>query len=215
MTNIYVLRLEKGKYYVGKSDDPMRRYAEHIAGKGSSWTRLYKPVGIHKILENASPFDEDKITKEMMASHGIENVRGGSYVSEQLDDIQEESLLREIWAAKDCCTQCGRKGHFIASCHARTDVLGNELEYESSSDEEVVYYSRPNNPVPVVKKEIKKKVEAQYLKAPVKKTVEKKPERSYSNNCFRCGREGHYATDCYAKTTVKGRYLSSDSDSDW
>jgi predicted GIY-YIG superfamily endonuclease/ribosomal protein S14 len=129
-TNIYILKLQQGKFYVGKSQDPMGRYAEHLAGQGSAWTRRYKPVGVEKILENASPFDEDKLVKEMMAKHGIENVRGGSYVAEELDEIQEEALLREIWGAQDRCTACGRHGHFIASCSAKTDILGNRLVAE-------------------------------------------------------------------------------------
>ena len=28
------------------------------------------------------------------------------------------------------------------------------------------------------------------------------------NNCYRCGREGHYADDCYARIHVKGYYLN-------
>lgn len=32
--------------------------------------------------------------------------------------------------------------------------------------------------------------------------------------CFRCGRFGHYANHCFAKKTVGGKYLSSDSDSE-
>ena len=32
--------------------------------------------------------------------------------------------------------------------------------------------------------------------------------------CFRCGREGHYANTCYAKTNVRGKALSSSKDSE-
>lgn len=132
-TNIYILRLAGGRYYVGKTENPMQRYAEHLAGRGSAWTRKYRPVGIEKVIEGASPFDEDKITKEYMAKHGINNVRGGAYVSVELDEVQQESVTREIWASSDCCTTCGRKGHFAAGCYAQKDVNGDVIEYEEET----------------------------------------------------------------------------------
>jgi predicted GIY-YIG superfamily endonuclease len=74
-TNIYVLHLQGGAYYVGKSDDPMRRYQEHLDGRGSAWTKLHRPIAVERVIAGASPFDEDKITKELMAKHGIDKVR--------------------------------------------------------------------------------------------------------------------------------------------
>ena len=43
-TNVYVLRLEGGRYYIGKSDNVMNRYQQHLGGSGSAWTRKYRPV---------------------------------------------------------------------------------------------------------------------------------------------------------------------------
>ncbi len=289
MTTIYVLRLQGGKYYVGKTENHQKRFQEHQDGRGSSWTRLYPPIGIYKLHHNASPFDEDKVTKEMMAKYGIDNVRGGSYVTEELDEVQEEALRRELWAAQDCCTKCGRKGHFVKDCYARTDVSGNLLddsEDEDDSEEEVILVKRRFNapinlnslhapvpqmgnppinlnslhvPVPqmgnipidhfqspaprpaslfpmlevplkdprgpvdlhgilpvrpspfpgVVKKGVQKKPEIGWER-PTQKIVKKKVERSSA--CFRCGREGHYVDDCYARRTVRGHYLDSDDD---
>jgi predicted GIY-YIG superfamily endonuclease len=222
-TNIYVLKLKGGKYYVGKSNDPMSRYEEHLTGSGSSWTRKYKPIGVEKIISNCSPFDEDKVTKEMMAKYGIENVRGGAYVTESLDEIQEEALRREIWGAQDRCTACGRKGHFVANCYARTDVEGNELEYESDSDSESI-----PAPVAIVKKVVAKQTHAIPV-AIVKKVVAKQtqaipvpdlvPARkkvvAKKNVCYRCGRDSHYANECYAQTHVSGKYLDDSDDSGW
>ena len=62
-TNIYILRLEDTKYYIGKSDNVMNRYKQHLDGNASAWTKKYKPVLLEKIIENVSPFEEDKITK--------------------------------------------------------------------------------------------------------------------------------------------------------
>ena len=79
-TTIYVLRLEGDRYYIGKSDNVMNRYQQHLNGNGSAWTRKYKPVSLEKTIENVSSFEEDKITKEYMSTYGIDKVRGGSYV---------------------------------------------------------------------------------------------------------------------------------------
>jgi len=128
-TNIYVLRLEGGRYYVGKSEDVMNRYSQHLKGSGSAWTRKHKPVGIEKTFENVSPFQEDSITKEYMSKYGIDKVRGGSYCEITLSEFQTETLKTEIWGAKDLCSQCGRKGHWVKDCHATKDVSGNKIEY--------------------------------------------------------------------------------------
>lgn len=124
-TNIYVLRLESGNYYIGKSNDVYSRYQTHLNGDGSAWTRKYKPISLVKTVENVSPFEEDKVTKEYMSKYGIDKVRGGSYVELELNDFQKETLNREIWAAKDLCTNCGRSGHFVKDCRAKTEY--NEL----------------------------------------------------------------------------------------
>jgi predicted GIY-YIG superfamily endonuclease len=50
-TTIYILRLKDGKYYIGKSDNPMVRYKDHLNGLGSAWTKLYTPVSVEKIIE--------------------------------------------------------------------------------------------------------------------------------------------------------------------
>lgn len=198
-TNIYILKCEEAKYYVGKSEDPQKRFQEHLTGNGSSWTRKYKPINIEKIIENASPFDEDKYTKEYMAKYGFNNVRGGTYVSLELDEFQVESLKREIWMANDCCANCGRKGHFVKACYAKTDVFGDEIEYEStseesSSEEEIIVCADCN-------KEFTSDC-----------TFNKhicKPRQSVRVTCFKCGREGHWANTCYAKRHINGKYLEN------
>lgn len=43
---IYVLRLLSGKYYVGKTNNPSRRFDEHVEGEGSKWTALFKPMEV-------------------------------------------------------------------------------------------------------------------------------------------------------------------------
>jgi predicted GIY-YIG superfamily endonuclease len=183
-TNIYILRLEGGRYYIGKSDNVMSRYQDHLNGTGSAWTKKFKPIGVEKIIQNASPFDEDKYTKEYMSKYGMNKVRGGSYVEVTLSDFHIDALNMEIWAAKDLCTNCGRSGHFANYCKATKDVNGNQIEYvnDQSSKENITYSA---------------------------KQVSKN-----HNVCYRCGRPGHYSSNCYAQTDAKGFVLESDDDED-
>ena len=42
MVNIYVLELEQGKYYVGKTNHTFQRFNQHVTGDGAKWTKEYK-----------------------------------------------------------------------------------------------------------------------------------------------------------------------------
>jgi len=201
MTIIYILRLQNNKYYVGKTDNIIKRYQEHLNGQGSAWTRKYPPTSLVKSIENASAFDEDKVTKEYMAKYGINNVRGGSYVSDVLDDSQYESVQKEIWNATNCCTRCGRKGHFVKDCHANTTIDGVSI------DEDVWVWSCDT-------------CNREFTSESACITHEKLCGNRSVRKCYRCGREGHYANTCYAKTHVGSYagdyedYSESDYDSD-
>ena len=209
-TNIYILRLEGGRYYVGKSDNVLDRYQQHYNGNGSAWTRKYKTISLERVIENASPFEEDKYTKEYMSKYGIDKVRGGAYVEIELSDFHTSALQMEIWGAKDLCTQCGRKGHWIKDCNAKTDVSGNTIEYEEDEEDEwgCEYCDRTFTTefgCTVHEKSCKKtKVTNHYVKQTTKK----------GNACYRCGRAGHYSPDCYARTHTMGYTLDSDCESD-
>ena len=43
----------------------------------------------------------------------------------------------------------------------------------------------------------------------------KKSSPKKTVTCYKCGRQGHYANQCYAKTTVDGYSLDSDSSDDY
>ena len=202
-TNIYVLLLEGERYYIGKSNNVNSRYQEHINGNGSAWTRKYKPISIQKIIKNVSAFEEDKITKEYMSKYGIDKVRGGSYVEIELSDSHIDILQMEIWAAKDLCTQCGRKGHFVKNCYAKTDVSGNTIEYDESTEE-----SSDNSEWECEYCDITfttaKNCEAHEKKCKVKNI---KNTTSKLIKCYRCGNTGHYSPECYATRHIKGYIL--------
>jgi predicted GIY-YIG superfamily endonuclease len=44
---IYILKLEGGKYYVGKTNNVDQRLQQHFDGTfGSAWTRLHRPIAL-------------------------------------------------------------------------------------------------------------------------------------------------------------------------
>jgi cellular nucleic acid-binding protein len=194
---IYILKLQHGKYYVGKSVDPIKRYQEHLAGAGSSWTRLHNPVSLLETRPERSPLDEDTVTKEYMFKYGIDNVRGGSYVTTELSAAQHTALQTEFRSARGLCTRCGQSGHFVKDCC--TD------EEESESEEEVWECNTcekefENYNTCVLHQRICSRIK------PVPKPV---IMHSMPSGCFRCGRTSHFAKDCYASTVVSHSIRSS------
>jgi len=92
MVFIYVLQLEQGKYYIGKTNNPQFRLESHFNSNGSEWTKIYKPLQILELKPNCDAYDEDKITRQYMDKYGINNVRGGSFVSVKLQKSEIDIL---------------------------------------------------------------------------------------------------------------------------
>jgi len=116
MFYIYVLELEQNKYYVGKTNNINFRIQDHINSNGSSWTKKYKPIRILEIISNADDYDEDKYTRIYMDKFGIDNVRGGSYVTINLDYNTVNQLKKMSISTNNKCFNCGKSGHFVKSC---------------------------------------------------------------------------------------------------
>ena len=118
---VYLLQLEGGNYYVGKTRNLEKRLLDHYNGKGSEWTKLHPPSQ-HNPLEiypYTSCVDEDYRVKQAMSKYGILNVRGGSYTSIQLPPEQLFALAKELMTALDLCYNCGNKGHYILNCKSK------------------------------------------------------------------------------------------------
>ena len=62
-----------------------------------------------------------------MSLYGINNVRGGSYVTIDLSDEEISFIMREIWTSKNACIRCGRSSHFVKDCNAKSDINGKNL----------------------------------------------------------------------------------------
>jgi len=130
MTTIYILELERGKYYVGRSKVPNHRIINHFCENGSGWTKLYKPIRVIFQIKG-DEFDEEKYTLKTMEKYGIENTRGGSYCKIKLSSNDKNKALQTIRSITDKCYKCGLKGHFANVCY-KTNNVANNLNKQSN-----------------------------------------------------------------------------------
>lgn len=219
---IYILLLEKGKWYVGHTDrKDGDRFTEHFSGNGAKWTQLYKPIQVMEWREGTLA-DENRVTLEYMEIYGWWNVRGGSYCNVEMSappkqlmpklpaqinkpqnilipkEIKQETkkvfkngrwITIKINESKQikpikktnagACNRCGRQGHYESKCFANTDIDGDYINSESDneSDSDSEEFSYNNY------------------------------KKSKSSACYTCGRQGHYASNCYAETHKNGYFI--------
>ena len=138
MVNIYVLKLEGGRYYVGKTNNIHIRLKSHMSSNGSAWTRKYKPISVEHVYKNCENLDEDKYTLKLMDKKGINNVRGGSFCKIKLNQASIETIQRMLRSKDNKCHFCGEKGHYIRNCPTKQCIEENLSEFTdySESDEE-------------------------------------------------------------------------------
>ena len=211
MLFIYVLKLENNKYYVGKTNHPTFRLQNHFTSNGSAWTKKYKPILVEELIPNCDDYDEDKYTIKYMEKYGITNVRGGSFCEIKLTQNNIKTLTQMIKTTTDKCYICGLNGHYANQCNKPKTQKIPIIDLNEKCDCPTSYFS-PHRRIKCLLHTV-----IAYFDDEDDNIDDILREIIYTHKsintikCFRCGRETHYANQCYAKTHING-YILSDSE---
>lgn len=120
MSYIFVLLLEKEKYYIGICKNPDKEIQLYFEGYGPKWIKKYKPKKVVEVIHPCDIFDVDKHTKRYMAKCGVNNVRGGAYRGIHLTKGDKNHIDKEIFTALGMCMHCGSELHISENCKYNT-----------------------------------------------------------------------------------------------
>jgi predicted GIY-YIG superfamily endonuclease len=142
---IYALLLEQGKIYVGYTErENGERFLEHFNGDGAKWTQKYKPIQVLEFKPGTKE-DEHNLTIEYMKKYGWYNVRGAGYCQVEMTTCPKELMppmpleinktYHPVQIKKtDKCFRCGRSGHLMTNCYAKTNSNSYYISDDSSSE---------------------------------------------------------------------------------
>jgi len=230
---VYVLALEQGGIYVGRSNDIDSRIQQHQSGAGSAWCRRQGGV-VREVptVHAGSPDDlaswEMNETVAQMLMHGFENVRGWEFTNcAALSSKECDTLKTLVMGQGNMCRRCGGEGHFATHCHREIQPWLRELERLQAES------LAPAAPAPTAVNVIAKAAMAYRprapprvapaLSGPVEQAAEPaapaapaapaSPPRAEARRvrarvvCARCGRDSHSAATCFAHRHFTGAEL--------
>ena len=147
MVDIYVLELEDGNVYVGKTNRGKERLVQHIKGRGAEWTKLHKPKRVMAYYQGAKDSEEQKVTNQMIRKFGANKVRGESITKRKMTKSEIDKLNNDLGFKQTkkstttkkksatttkktttyTCSRCGRQGHNKTQCYAKTKSTGKAI----------------------------------------------------------------------------------------
>ena len=136
-------------------------------------------------------------TNTQQINQNIKESCACKYCGKEFDTMKGVTYHENIYCKqkpnkKLMCNTCGRVGHTESNCFANTTITGEELI-------DVFCCSYCDKEFDTLKGLTCH--ENLYCK-------NKKQTKQNNNKCYRCGREGHFASDCFANKHISGKYLN-------
>lgn len=189
---LYVLKLQHGKFYVGKSNFIQVRIKSHMNGGGCEWTKKHKPVCVLFYTHGCTEEEEDILTLQMMYKYGWTRVRGGKWSSVHIDKSPLEIHNKCDVKSLEECLRCGEKGHTIETCYS-------DIKCYKCKEYGHISKRCPN------------KIKCFTCKG--YGHLSRNCKRICDRICFYCGESGHYKKDCSKTTLYKEVCFICNSDS--
>ena len=178
-TNIYIIKLNQNKYYIGHAINLEQRLNDHAEGKISKYTQKYKPLNIKKIIPDANPKYLDKYVIKYMEKYGMNSVRGGSFENEILSKEQIKYLISQ--------------GIKKPSEDVRVPLsLAEQQNLEQRQYKEDIM-QQPNQ-----------LMQRRRPESSLKQDVLRIPIRQANGTCWICGLDGHYKENCNRNNEISG-----------
>ena len=95
MSHIYILKLKSNKFLIGKTNNLKFKVEDYSSDL--EWTINYEPIKVLEIIYDCDEFDEDKYVFKYMSTHGIDNVRGGSFSETNLSNDTLAFLKKMVY----------------------------------------------------------------------------------------------------------------------
>jgi hypothetical protein len=92
---VYVLELEGDYYYIGFTQDLVKRLGQHFDSKGAQWTKKHRPLRLIDVYYDVPALVEHRVTKRYIERFGMDKVRGGWYV-----DARDEAGPYQVYPSR-------------------------------------------------------------------------------------------------------------------
>jgi type I restriction enzyme R subunit len=110
---VYVIECADGSLYIGQTSDLLRRWEQHISGKGSDWTKSHKPVRI--IHYEIFPSREEAIKREKE----LKTEFGRKWIKREIKEKRNRALYNnneiKVRASKKSESQTRNTGYISES----------------------------------------------------------------------------------------------------